>query len=376
MDAMLQGLGVHAEIAPKALNERLAADISQPSKSRWADFASDDEDRLSTAPSSQFGADVAKSRLEEVESNVEEDEAMAFLCLMPKPVDFKTRWADIGSDEELEEPSLAERGFPDRSTVKSSSSAHVAPQITKPAAAQAFDEACETMPSDVDTSRAQWSTVKRAKETNKVDCIATRRAKIPGLKSDVANGRKAANHRVGRGQAAAVEKGFTRTEPPSNRAHREVHTRGNTSQNGSVAPRAPPRGHKVQSQFIIGIEEEQTFRVTRKILGQAGANMKRIAQETGVKLRLRGQGSNFLEGADQLESTDPLMLCVSSPDHGAHDAATRLVEELLADVYSQYRRFCARSGMPIPDLQVSLHTGAREGAKPQVAARSRVADAW
>merc|ERR1712232_789562 len=116
---------------------------------------------------------------------------------------------------------------------------------------------------------------------------------------------------------------------------------------------------KVQSQFIIGIEEEPRFRVCRKLLGTAGEHMKRIAGETGARLRLRGQGSKFLEGPEQRESTDPLMLCVSAPDQKSYDLARSLVEELLVDVYRQYSDFCKRMGLVDPQPEVRIHIGAR-----------------
>jgi hypothetical protein len=91
--------------------------------------------------------------------------------------------------------------------------------------------------------------------------------------------------------------------------------------------------------------------------------MKAIAEATGAKLRLRGRGSKFLEGPEQRESEDPLMLCVSVPDLKAYDDAIKLISELLEDIYSEYRSFCSSSRRPIPDLSIQLHEGAREGAR-------------
>merc|ERR1719261_1882561 len=71
---------------------------------------------------------------------------------------------------------------------------------------------------------------------------------------------------------------------------------------------------KLQCQFIIGIEEDPKFKVVKRIIGIGGSNMKRIAESTGAKLRLRGRGSGFLEGPRQQESSDELMLCISSQD--------------------------------------------------------------
>lgn len=120
---------------------------------------------------------------------------------------------------------------------------------------------------------------------------------------------------------------------------------------------------KWQCQFIVGIEEEPKFRVTRKLLGSAGANMKAIAGSTDAKLRLRGRGSNFLEGPEQQESQDPLMLCVSATDEEGYKNAVSLVTELMERVYVQYREFCSKNRWPTPQLRVQVHQGARAGAR-------------
>ena len=41
----------------------------------------------------------------------------------------------------------------------------------------------------------------------------------------------------------------------------------------------------------------------------------------GVKMRLRGKGSGFLEGYDKKESQDPLNLCISSKDKNKYKYA-------------------------------------------------------
>jgi len=120
----------------------------------------------------------------------------------------------------------------------------------------------------------------------------------------------------------------------------------------------PHAESKKQCQFLIGIEEEPKFRVVRQLLGPAGKHVKRIAEATGARLRLRGAGSKFLEGAEQVESTDPLMMCLSAPDDG-YAEAVRQVREQLEVVYEEYRQFCSRNKLPRPDLAVQLHEGAR-----------------
>jgi len=122
------------------------------------------------------------------------------------------------------------------------------------------------------------------------------------------------------------------------------------------------KGIKCQCQYTIGIEEEKSFRVCGRLLGPQGQHVKGIAEATGAKLRLRGRGSKFLEGPEQAESSDPLMLCVSVPDANSYHEAKRLVEELLEDVYEQFRSFRAAKGLDHPKVCIDLHEGPREGS--------------
>lgn len=124
-----------------------------------------------------------------------------------------------------------------------------------------------------------------------------------------------------------------------------------------------PGDMKLECQFVIGIEEDRQFCVVKRIIGTGGANMKNINQKTGAKLRLRGRGSNFLEGPKQLESTDDLMLCISSKDLVGYEDAKNLVTELLKSIYDDYRETCRIAGKLLPALRIQLHEGAREGAR-------------
>lgn len=120
---------------------------------------------------------------------------------------------------------------------------------------------------------------------------------------------------------------------------------------------------KRQCQFTIGIEEEPSYRVCRKLLGSGGEHVKRFAQTTGAKLRLRGRGSKFLEGPEQQESSDPLMLCISAPDEAGYAEVVRMVTEHLENIYADYQRYCQKVGLPSNLISVQFHEGAREGAR-------------
>jgi len=106
-------------------------------------------------------------------------------------------------------------------------------------------------------------------------------------------------------------------------------------------------------RFLIGIDNDKEFQVVRRIIGAKGTNMKRIVKQTDAKLRLRGVGSGYFEGAGQRESSEPLQLCVSCTSSDGYRTAARLVEELLESVYDDYRQFCRENNRPEPDLHAS-----------------------
>lgn len=111
---------------------------------------------------------------------------------------------------------------------------------------------------------------------------------------------------------------------------------------------------KYTCRFIIGIENDKEFQVARRVIGAKGTNMKRIVKQTEAKLRLRGLGSGYFEGAGQKESAEPLQLCISCTNGDEYKSAVRQVEELLRRVYEEYRQFCTENGKPAPDLQINF----------------------
>lgn len=120
---------------------------------------------------------------------------------------------------------------------------------------------------------------------------------------------------------------------------------------------------KFQCQIIVGIEEDNKFRVVRRLIGSGGENMKNINQDTQARLRLRGRGSKFLEGDEQQESTDDLMLCITSDDAVGYERAKAMASELIEGIHHSYRSFCIKANKVCPDLKFQLHEGYREGSR-------------
>ena len=62
-----------------------------------------------------------------------------------------------------------------------------------------------------------------------------------------------------------------------------------------------------------------------------------------VKLRLRGKGSGFKEGPKQEESKEPLHLCISSRFYDKYQQACNMANDLLLNVYEDYKKYCEKS---------------------------------
>jgi hypothetical protein len=118
---------------------------------------------------------------------------------------------------------------------------------------------------------------------------------------------------------------------------------------------------KYTCRFEIGVENEREFHVARRIIGQKGANMKRIVMSTengdSAKLRLRGKGSGFMEGPLKQESNEPLHLCISCKDYNTYRSVVEQVTKLLEDVYKEYADYCRASSIdrPIPRVTMREH---------------------
>jgi hypothetical protein len=122
------------------------------------------------------------------------------------------------------------------------------------------------------------------------------------------------------------------------------------------------------SYFIVGIEQDSKFNVKLRMLGKGGQVVKDINTATGAKLRLRGVGSGFKEdkGPENnwlgVESTDPLMLCISAPSPDERKQTETLVIELLKGIYEDYNAHCRKNRLPSRDLQIVCHHGFRAGS--------------
>lgn len=102
-------------------------------------------------------------------------------------------------------------------------------------------------------------------------------------------------------------------------------------------------------KFMVGIENDNEFGVTRRIIGPGGAHMKRIISEAGgnARLRLRGRGSGSKEGTPE-EANEPLMVLVSAENERTFRIACDRTAELLSKIHHDYAKFMAKKGQGMP----------------------------
>lgn len=162
--------------------------------------------------------------------------------------------------------------------------------------------------------------------------------------------------------------------PRKNRRHDEAAKRGLSN---LIAPPGELEGdsQKFICVFQVGLEDDEEFCLVKRILGKAGNNMRRIADECNAKVRLRGIGSGFLEGSDGTEANMPLQLNVSCTDYSDYVNAVDHVSHLLKDLYKHYRRYARSKGMEPPDVRLSVEEVRRDDLQlDQFAAKANRTD--
>lgn len=131
-----------------------------------------------------------------------------------------------------------------------------------------------------------------------------------------------------------------------------------TAQKGGIQPsrkdgRANPQW---LCTFHVGIENDSDFGVTRRLLGSRGAKLNSIREIAGVRLRLRGRGSNYAEPDTGAEAAVPLQLNLCCSSLESYDASKKRILELLENIYEAYEKH--RGG---PRLEPDLEENPRNG---------------
>jgi hypothetical protein len=101
--------------------------------------------------------------------------------------------------------------------------------------------------------------------------------------------------------------------------------------------------------YFVQIEQEKYFNVVNRIIGNSGEKLKFIINNFSeydfdshkLKIRLTGKGSNFKDRYSNTSNNehDDLKLYVSSINSSVFDSACCMIENLLSEIYSEYREF-------------------------------------
>ena len=101
--------------------------------------------------------------------------------------------------------------------------------------------------------------------------------------------------------------------------------------------------YKYVSRYIVQIENEKNFPVTKMIIGNNGMLLRKILLDNCIKygdhttkIRLRGKGSGYKEGINNEESKDPMELCISSLNVVSFSRCSSAIENLLLQIYYHY----------------------------------------
>lgn len=89
------------------------------------------------------------------------------------------------------------------------------------------------------------------------------------------------------------------------------------------------------------------FDLVPRLIGRGGCNMRKIADSTGAKIRIRGRGSGHLEIEGKFEAPTPLMVAVTTDkmdEEGFRAAVAATIEELRI-VEQRFRSFCQQRGL-------------------------------
>ena len=142
-----------------------------------------------------------------------------------------------------------------------------------------------------------------------------------------------------------------------------MNNQGISESEGVIVEKSVPNG-KLLCKFFVQIENESGFQISKRICGAKGCNIKKIVDfcskgpngkylNDSVKIRLRGKGSGYKEGPYNRESEEPLHLCVSSKYLEKYRKACWFVQELLINIYEEYKRYCERNGKkPLVNLTI------------------------
>lgn len=108
---------------------------------------------------------------------------------------------------------------------------------------------------------------------------------------------------------------------------------------GADQYRGDKKGLQHFERIEVGIEDDLTFHVVRRLIGPRGRHMQDITSVCrGAKVWICGRGSRSWE-----DSEGPLVICVGATTAPSFESAVGQVQELLNRVHEEHRKFLAKS---------------------------------
>lgn len=107
----------------------------------------------------------------------------------------------------------------------------------------------------------------------------------------------------------------------------------------------------------VGIADDNTFRVVRRLLGPAGENLKHITKLShGAKVWICGHGSRRFE-SQRGNDSGPLSICISACTRSSLDKASELVQDLLQSTHEDYNSFRSSTVKTATAAKLDTFTG-------------------
>lgn len=92
----------------------------------------------------------------------------------------------------------------------------------------------------------------------------------------------------------------------------------------------------------VGIEDDSTFRVVRRLLGPGGQRMKAVSRASeGAKVWLQGRGARL--GAADRSGAEPLEICVHAVTRSSFTKAVQNAQALLIEIHEEHREFLSKA---------------------------------
>ncbi|RMZ85946.1 hypothetical protein DV737_g131, partial [Chaetothyriales sp. CBS 132003] len=104
-----------------------------------------------------------------------------------------------------------------------------------------------------------------------------------------------------------------------------------------------------EERIPLEMENVPGFNLRAQVVGQGGAYVKHIQQESGCKVQIKGRGSGFMEHSTGQESEEPMFLHVTAPQPQQVQKGKELCEDLLASVRQNYEHFKANPPAQRPE---------------------------